>query len=161
MSEEVSEETLVTPQEVADVVNAYLKMDPEAAPIFTVKAPVNVAIQEEKGWRTRMVDGGQEFVLRNVRPGKKKDFVLTFEPLDARPYKVMEIQDDRVEALAENVANYLSEAVGYKETPWKLSKLKFFKERSRERATKKAADEAKSKKEAENFYSNDPLFGIF
>lgn len=162
MSDTVEEEdTFVTPAEVSDAVNKYLELDPEAAPVFTVKAPVNLSILEEKGWRTRMVDGGQEFLLKAIRPGKKRDFVITFEPMDTRPYKVVEVTDDRIEVLAENVANFLSEAVGYKDTPWKTAKLKFFKERRRERATAKAAEEAKAKKEAENFYTDDPLFGLF
>lgn len=155
------EETLVTPKEVSDAINAYLALDPERAPIFTVKAPVKLSAMLDKGWRMQMVDGGQEFIMKSVRPGKRKDFIITFEPMDTRPYTVAEVEDDRIEVLAENVAAFMSEAVGYKNEPWKLAKLKFFKERKREAAAKKAAEEANVKKEAETFYTNDPLFGIF
>jgi hypothetical protein len=162
MSENDEEEILVTPMDLASAINAYIALDPDNAPVLTAKASVKASVYEaEKGWRTRNIEGGQEFMLKSVRPGKRKDFIITFEPMDTRPYTQMELEDDRIEVLAENVAGYLAESVGYKGQAWKSAKLKFFSDRRREKAEALAAAEAREKKEAERFYSDDPLWGMF
>lgn len=160
--ENKDDEILVSPKDIADAINSYIALDPDKAPIFSPVATMRFAVLEAGGaYKNRMVDVDQEFQLKAVRPGQRNEFIIELTPLDARPYSQIEMEDNRVEALAPDVADFMAEALGYKGSDWKVAKAKFYSEKRRERAQEKAAAEAKAQQEAESFYKNDPLFGIF
>lgn len=112
-------------------------------------------------FKSAKIEADQEFILKGVRSGKRKDLIVEFQPVDAREYEVAEIEDDRLQTLASNVATWMAEAVGFKDVQWATAKTKFLAERRRAAAEKAAAEEAKAKAEAEAFYDSDPLYGAF
>ena len=148
-------------QGLVDAINAYIAVNPDAAPVFSPAAGILMTVKVKGEFKNSKIEADQEFILKGVRPGKRKDLIVEFQPMDAREYEVAEIEDDRLQQLAPNVAEWMAEAVGYKNSTWDKAKVKFLSDRRRIAAEKAAAEEAEAKAEAEAFYDNDPLYGAF
>jgi hypothetical protein len=148
-------------QAIVAAINAYISATPDSAPVFSPAAGIRMTVKVKGEYKSGKIDADQEFILNGVRAGKRKDLIIEFRPLDSREYDCAEIEDDRLTQLAPNVADWLAEAIGFKGMDWTQAKVKFLSERRRAAAEIAAAEEAKTKAEAESFYDKDPLYGAF
>lgn len=146
---------------LVDAINAYIAVNPDNAPVFSPAAGIRMTVKVKGEFKNTKIEADQEFILKGVRTGKRKDMIVEFTPMDAREYEVAEIEDDRIPQLAPDVAAWMAEALGFKDSKWEVAKVKFLGDRRRSAAEKAAAEEAKQKAEAEAFYDNDPLYGAF
>lgn len=148
-------------QAIVNSINSYIAATPDSAPVFSPAAGIRMTVKVKGEYKSGKIEAGQEFILKGVRAGKRKDLIIEFTPMDARDFEVAEIEDDRINTLAPNIATWMAGAIGFKDLPWDTAKVKFLSERRRAAAEIAAAEEAKAKAEAESFYDKDPLYGAF
>ena len=68
--------------------------DADKSLTFGLSGPLTATVLEEgAGYRRWPLTGSEEFFFKSARAGKRSDIVLSFEPVDARPWQHMEMSD--------------------------------------------------------------------
>ena len=154
--------------EVAEEQEALLKLlnekiGSEGLPAFALSAPATLTA--DLGWnnyKKKTFRGDEEFFLKRARHGKRSEFILEFEPVDAADYKQMEIEDDKASRFFSNIDEILCGLIGAKgNTAWRSAKAAFrvdFKKNKARQAETIAEQRQLSVAEA---HKDNPLFGMF
>jgi hypothetical protein len=122
---------------------------------FKVAAPWTATVlREDDSYRKVALVGSEEFFWTGVRLGKRGDMVFEFEPVDARPFKRMEMTTADVEAgRLVDFTDFVCGQLGVATIAAAKKEAKRF--------AKKAVEEAKAEevKETTVRYTENPNFG--
>lgn len=127
---------------------------------FSLKGPIKVPMTINGTYKTKPLNGDEEFILDSMRVGARKQIIFVMKPTDARPYDFAEF-DERVAfdafqtfeeqtPLQDRVLGWL----GKDGVSWKQAKEDFIVETL-------AAREAERSREETGKYADNEAWGMF
>jgi hypothetical protein len=153
----------IKPEQVLiDTVVAAMK-ESDTALDLTLSAPIQTSVVMQNGsYRTKSLIGNETFTFHGLREGKRSSYIFEFEPVDARDYKMVEFDEDKVfqafPGLEEVLVAALDQDSGM---AWRQASAKFRTNLRRERSKAMKVAEKQAAAEAESHYENDDLWGSF
>lgn len=143
-------------QEIINLIKGAIGDEP---PLYAFNAPIKTSVQKHDGtFKTMSFSGEEEFLLTGVREGRRNQFILEFEPVDAQEYAKMELSKPGHFETMNGLEDFLCETIGYSETPTWEKAVKAFERDFRKRQELKA-QEARQAEEDRN--KDNPMWGMF
>ena len=154
----------IEPQDfLIQTLNEKIKQSAETQPAWKIGVPTRVAAWDisKNRWTNTNLVGDEEFVISEIRKGKRAEILIKLTPLDSRPYSFIEVPDSEGSSGTEPIQAYLAGLLGYPTKRFDAAKSAF-KSQLRRNAAKAEAEAAKEKKQAEEqVYSNMDDWGAF
>ncbi|SER28307.1 hypothetical protein SAMN05216548_11492 [Faunimonas pinastri] len=101
----------------------------------SLSGPVTASILKEGGtYKSQKFVGGEDFLLKGIRPGKRAQYIIEFEPFDAQGFVQMELGDKQAFEVCKGLEDVLIEILGQDaKLGWSKARSKFLKEHKQAR----------------------------
>lgn len=130
-------------------------------PMFSLNGPIKTSLlMQDGGYKTKALNGDEELLFTGIREGKRDSFVFEFKPIDAKPYKQVEISKDSLLETVGGFEEFLIKALGLdadRDDP------NYEPPETWKRAVRQFTDEfdIASQQQVEETYKDNPMWGLF
>lgn len=127
--------------------------------VYAVKAPVSTSVVMNDGtFRTKTVDPDVELTFKGARLGKRTQLIFEFTPVDARPFKQVEIDEKKIGETIPEFEAQIARSLGGEDADDFLKAKRAFIRQIRSQLKKEAeADQQKANAK----YQDNPNWGSF
>lgn len=130
--------------------------------VYGLIAPAKLQCRrDDDSYRYVAMEGNEEFLLSGIRLGSRKQVIFEFSPIDAKPYKQMEVDDKAVFALFPELEEMAADALGNPGVSFNTARSKFVRDAATIAKKKKETAEAEQKADEEAKHSDNPMWGMF